>query len=241
MKKINLIIIGLITLCSTACMSLTHSIAPYFSPQNGSSSYFVKPVTINNSQQFSEIFNKQWYFSADIKHKELGKKSVDTCKSLIESIDNNFSAERDFEYGYIQAMNINCQLWQELSLLKRSKVSYLPETIITKDFSNKAPPELALIISNDDERRLVKTKSWQEMSKIKKVETLNQDQAIYYDNTGGIQKLTLMAKGDFNQDGIEDVVLYMENTVEGGSYNSTYGYILTRLSSNAPYTLLKQL
>ncbi|MBH0059394.1 hypothetical protein I6F65_20865 [Pseudoalteromonas sp. SWXJZ94C] len=104
----------------------------------------------------------------------------------------------------------------------------------------KMPPELSLIISNDDERRLAKASSWEEMSHIKKVEPVNDDQAIYYDNSGGIQRLTIMAKGDYNQDGIEDIVLHMANAVERGSYSSSYGYVLTRLTADAPYTLIKQ-
>jgi hypothetical protein len=32
----------------------------------------------------------------------------------------------------------------------------------------------------------------------------------------------------------------MINGVEGGSYTSTHGYVVTRLAADAPYTLIKQ-
>jgi len=78
------------------------------------------------------------------------------------------------------------------------------------------------------------------MSHIQKIVPVNDAQAIYYDNSGGIQRLTIMAKGDYNQDGIEDMVLYIENSVEGGDYYSSYSYIVTQLTADAPYTLIKQ-
>jgi hypothetical protein len=52
--------------------------------------------------------------------------------------------------------------------------------------------------------------------------------------------LILRAKGDYNGDGIEDMLLSTSNTVEGGSYHSVDYFILTRLSSEASFTLLKQ-
>ncbi|VAW73837.1 hypothetical protein MNBD_GAMMA10-1884, partial [hydrothermal vent metagenome] len=64
--------------------------------------------------------------------------------------------------------------------------------------------------------------------------------AIYYDSTGGIQRLTLMAKGDYNGDGIEDRLLFMENSVEEGSYSTEYFYIITRTVAGGPISLLKE-
>lgn len=240
--KIKLIIMSFLTVfCSSSCMSSTNLIEPSFNSENGSESYFVNPIIVDESSQFSVLFKRKWYFTADLKHKEEGKKSVNDCRSLTENIKGGFTADKEFEYGYIQAINVNCRVWNEMSLLTKSKISYLSSINVDRNFSNQAPPEFSLIISKDDERRLAKAKSWQEMSHIKNITQLNDDQAIYYDNSGGIQKLTLMAKGDYNQDGIEDAVLYMENSVEGGSYSSTHAYIITRLTAKAPYTLLKKI
>jgi hypothetical protein len=72
------------------------------------------------------------------------------------------------------------------------------------------------------------------------VEAIDETSAIFVDNSGGSQRLNIRAKGDYNGDGIEDMLLSTSNTVEGGSYHSVDYFILTRLSSEAPFTLLKQ-
>ena len=66
-------------------------------------------------------------------------------------------------------------------------------------------------------------------------------QSTYYDYSGSIQRLTLMAKGDYNGDGVEDQLLYMENSVEGGSYSSAKAYLITRMTADAPIKLLKEI
>jgi len=241
MKKLTIIPLLFATIASSACIGYTNKIEPYFSKSNGSESYFMRPVEPREAQGFTKLFNKNWYFSANIKHSVQGSKSVNNCKALTKKIESGYYAEKEYEHSFINAININCGVWYEMAKITSSKVSYISNIFSDSHFAEKAPPEFALIISRDDERRLAKAKSWQEMSKIQKVKKLNSDQAVYYDNSAGIQNLTLMAKGDYNQDGIEDAILYMENSVEGGSYSSTHAYIITRLAENAPYTLLKQL
>ncbi|TOQ19000.1 hypothetical protein CGH01_16515, partial [Vibrio parahaemolyticus] len=56
----------------------------------------------------------------------------------------------------------------------------------------------------------------------------------------GYQKVTLLATGDYNDDGLEDVILLKENSVLSGSYGSTHGYVLSRLHENGSYELIKE-
>ncbi|HHC6730894.1 TPA: ATPase, partial [Vibrio parahaemolyticus] len=58
--------------------------------------------------------------------------------------------------------------------------------------------------------------------------------------TGGFQVITVVAKGDYNADGIEDIVIEKENSVLSGSYSSSHGYVLTRMSEQASFTVLAE-
>ena len=64
--------------------------------------------------------------------------------------------------------------------------------------------------------------------------------AEYYDSTDGFQVITVVAKGDYNLDGIEDIVITKENSVLSGSYSSSHGYVLTRMSEQALFTVLSE-
>lgn len=139
--------------------------------------------------------------------------------------------------GAIEALELICNTWQAMAKLEASHTSWINFTH-SKEVAEELPAEFALAISNDTVERVAQSEHWSDVTTIKKVEPVNEDQAVYYDTDGSIQRLTLMAQGDYNGDGIEDAIFYMENGVDGGSYSSVNTYIVTRLQQGAPITLL---
>jgi hypothetical protein len=237
-KKIALL--GAFIFVNIACASNEQFIDPSYSEHNKTNGYFTEPVIVTTSAEMVRALALPWYFSDNMRHDNGKVVDVNSCASMIELTTQGYSALKTNEQEMFDAMFHICKTWQIMADFKASKQSFLGDIEFNKAFSNITPPQLALVISRDDERRLAKSASWEDMSQIKSVEKLNNEQAIFVDSTGGKQKITLMAKGDYNGDGIEDVLFYMENSVEGGSYSSVYAYVLTRLSSDVPFTLLKQ-
>ncbi|WP_138586975.1 hypothetical protein [Pseudoalteromonas sp. S558] len=239
MKK--LVLLACISISSTACAEIEkNKIAPTYSSENKTERYFTAPTTLEKQEQVKALIDKKWYFEENLLKDGSPDRVVTSCNSLFNALDEGFNALSYRHQDVIKAMNKVCLIWAHMGELNASESSFLTDFEHSSALPKQMPPELALIISNDDDRRLAKASSWEEMSHISKMESLNKDQAIYYDNSGGIQKLTVMAKGDYNNDGIEDMVIYMDNSVEGGSYGSTYGYVVTRLAAVEPYTLIKQ-
>ncbi|MPW30310.1 ATPase [Agarivorans sp. B2Z047] len=235
----KLTILSLLALLGCQTAGAEASIPVYFSEYNKSTSFFMDAMTADTPADFIAMYESNWYFEASLKNNDEDSKNVSSCSDLVSSIKNGYTSLNSYEYGYIYASNHICKSWLELSKLSSAKKSFLGDVSFDKPFAKKAPPQLALVISNETVERLATAASWNEMFPVQRVESLSSEQAIFY-SEGSIQKLTLMAKGDYNNDGIEDILLYMENSVEGGSYSSVYAYVLTRLSPNAPYTLLKQ-
>lgn len=236
-KKIALL--GAFIFSHTACASNEPLISPSFTEHNRTNGYFMEPIIATTSTDMAEALAKEWFYSKTMKH-DLEIVKVNSCASLLSLTSLGYFAADKSKQGMFDAKYTVCMTWKTMADFKASKQSFLGSIELNKAFANIMPPQLALVISRDDERRLAKSASWEDMSQIKDVEKLNNEQAIFVDSTGGRQKITLMAKGDYNGDGIEDVLFYMENSVEGGSYSSVYAYVLTRLSSDAPFTLLKQ-
>jgi len=224
----------------TACTATTKTIAPYYGKHIPIVSLLVEPIALQSKTDIEKIKAAKWFFEGEVKK---GNEIItyNSCDTLLMLDAKGFKATNDREQA-ANEMNINsCNLFNEIKFLNTSKISYIDNELLTINFPNIAPPEFAFIISRDDERKLKSAKSWQEMSHIKKIEKRDEEQVIYYDNSGGMQSLSIVAKGDYNQDGIEDVIFSMENSVIEGSYSATEAYIITRLSIEAPYTLLKQL
>jgi len=237
----NTVLLALTVVSSTACANIKENkIAPTYSLENKTNGYFMEPEVLETPEQVNALFSKNWFYSYEVVLDSKPAIKVDSCKVLSKALPEGYKPVNYKEQVALLATNKICITWADMGTLKSSKESFLGSFKHSAALPKKMPPELSLIISNDDERRLAKASSWEEMSHIKKVEPINDDQAIYYDNSGGIQRLTIMAKGDYNQDGIEDIVLHMANAVERGSYSSSYGYVVTRLAADAPYTLIKQ-
>ena len=209
MKK--LILLACISISSTACAEIEkNKIAPTYSVENETKGYFGEPVTLENQEQVKALIDKKWYFEENLLKDGSPNKVVTSCNGLSSALEEGFNGLSYRDQAVIKAMNKVCVIWAHMGELNASDTSFLSDFKHDSALAKQMPPEFALIISNDDERRLAKANSWEEMSHIKKMESLNKDQAIYYDNSGGIQKLTVMAKGDYNNDGIEDMVLYMD-------------------------------
>ncbi|MEE1675023.1 hypothetical protein SNR37_000345 [Agarivorans aestuarii] len=238
---IKKILVTIVTAISMGCVGSAQAIEPYFAKGIGFAYFFTENTEINNASDFGTLRKEKWSYPTDLKHSDNGKVEVYSCEDLVSKMDAGYTEAIASEYVNIQMQYKSCRMWHELVSFKSSQNSYLDPIDFNKEFAKQTPPQLGFIISKDDERRMIAANSWDDMSRITKVELNDTDgSAIFYDDTGGKQELWLRAKGDYNDDGIEDALFTMSNTVEGGSYHSVHYYVLTRLSPDAPYTLLKQ-
>jgi hypothetical protein len=62
--------------------------------------------------------------------------------------------------------------------------------------------------------------------------------AVFVDSDGASQTLSVLARGDWNGDGIEDLMLKREISLEGGSYSAVGLALITRAVNADRYTLL---
>ena len=239
--KLNFSVLAFSMLLSAGCNATATEFAPYFNKDNQSGAFFDNALILKSASDFSSALEKNWDYPTDLKHKTLGKKSVSSCQQLKKSINDGFTAAKVYEHKFVSAQSTICSLWKHMAAFKAYKISHLGELPLNKDFAKQAPASLALVISDEQEKKVKMAASWNDFSKIKKVTSHSKTKSTFYDNSGGIQRLSLMAKGDYNGDGIEDRLLFMENSVEGGSYSSTNAYIITRVSPGAPITLLKEI
>lgn len=235
------ILLFFLTIYSAACTSTEkNNITPSYSLENKTNGYFLDSVILKKPEQIDAIINKTWFYSYEVSLDGKPAIKINNCQILSKALQEGYKSENYREQIALMASHKICTTWAHMAKLKPSTKSLLGSFKHNLALPKKMPPQLSLIISNDDDRRLAKASSWEEMSHIQKMESVTDEQAVYYDNSGGIQRLTIMAKGDYNNDGIEDMILHMANAVEGGSYSSSYSYIITRLTANAPYTLIKQ-
>ena len=128
-----------------------------------------------------------------------------------------------------------CQAAKVIIEAKPSKLSLLDDLKFDKQLPNKLPKQIAMVISITESKRVnanSKLVSWGDVNKIKNVDVINNFKAVYH-HQGSTQEIELMAKGDFNNDGIEDMLISSRDSVVGGSYNALRVYQITKLTHQA--------
>ncbi len=144
------------------------------------------------------------------------------------------------KYGAFKAYLTQCQTWGEMAKLAASKRSYISKFKLDDSFPSLAPSALAFVISNESAEKVKALSTWDEVDRIQRTQVASPVRAEYFDATDGFQVITIMAKGDYNADGIEDIVIEKENSVLSGSYSSSHGYVLTRMPDQALFTVLAE-
>ncbi|VAW73843.1 hypothetical protein MNBD_GAMMA10-1885, partial [hydrothermal vent metagenome] len=227
-KKLNIVLLIMAALLSAGCNADKLKIKPFFNPNNNSDAFFQKPVVLNSANDFLTLHRKTWEFGGtDLKREKYGNKVAINCPTLKNLLNRGYTVVKAYKYKLVSAQSVICSMWKEMAAFKPYSISFMDNLSLNKAFATKAPARFALLISNEEIKKTGSASSWNSLSRISKVEPVSDLQAIYHDDSAGIQRLTLMAKGDYNDDGIEDWLLYMENSVEGGSYSSTAFYIIT--------------
>lgn len=237
MFTIPLLLLSLLP--SMNAVSAEVEIPTYYSQHNQSTVFFVKPVDAVSSADFISMYDTKWYYEESLKHDESGDKQVSTCADLVGSLNAGYRSQTNDEYDYISAVNHLCVTWREIAKLGVSDKTYLDSLQLNKSLASVLPPQIAMTISKHDKSRLMTMPSWDAMSAMMNVTPLNHDQAIFETKTS-TQKLTVMAKGDYNKDGVEDVLVYLEDNVKGGTYSAVRAFVLTRLEGGDTFTLLHQ-
>ena len=60
-------------------------------------------------------------------------------------------------------------------------------------------------------------------------------------DAGATQRLSLLARGDIDHDGIDDLLISTSNSLTDGSYHAAHLYVVSRLSDGGPMVLRETL
>jgi len=158
------------------------------------------------------------------------KVKITTCKQYFDPEYEKFYACTTYDITMESWFKLDCNTLKFLKNSIPSKVSYLSDFVLSKDAIRYLPAELVNwgCVGSEEECNKIGSKTLKDLGselKVKVEDKFNLD--IEYDDTANTIKL--LAWGDFNHDGIEDVLLYITHHYIGGSGRSYKSVVLTRL------------
>ncbi len=208
------------------------------------SDLLAQTVKISNIDDIKVLLDKKWYAEFSVISPASPDKiiTLSTCRSYLDNNDKQLNTVRERDNAAFMEIAAMCEATEFIANGKSSKQTFLASLLFDSQLPDKLPAQLALVISEAESTKLLnikKIKYWSHINKITNIANHNINHATYT-HDGGSQELELVAKGDFNGDGIEDMLLTSRDSVEGGTYSATRLFMFTKLSKDAAIKLLEQ-
>lgn len=145
------------------------------------------------------------------------------------------------DYRVFVGVKLQCEAALELSVAKEAKVSFLDQFALDERVPHLFPKWLAIIVSPDDEERVKGSKyeSWFDFEPVVSARDVT-PQRGEFNSRGASQLIELVGKGDFNGDGIEDLLVTSRDSLTEGSYRAVRMFSLTRRGNQERLELLRQ-
>lgn len=199
--------------------------------------------TVADSQQaIKTMLGQPWYASIAVENTRQERDiQLNNCETYFEIATPDIRAQKESEQNAFLEFQTACESAQILASAHSSTMSFLPKQTFTIDSPKQLPKSLALVISQTQLNTLQNDASkdtWADFNTIVNFEQITPHQALYHSKSG-TQKLSEIGRGDFNQDGIEDILLRSEDSVAGGSYFNVRLFALTVLDSNGHWRELR--
>jgi hypothetical protein len=144
------------------------------------------------------------------------------------------------DYYVYLSNGLDCFAAQAILKAKPSDYSYIEGLKIDRYIARCLPSEMSLVFSPENETELKltknKRKSWAEYDEI--TGGMEKDDAVELFAKHSGHRVEKLATGDFNEDGIEDIMLLVNHWPKEGSAHTTDLYVISRLGKNEPLIVL---
>ncbi len=197
---------------------------------------------VSDQQDIKALLDKHWYMPFELVNLQTKEVfSADRCNQVLPTI-TQLETDKPYEFPPFIYLTAMCAAAESIAKARPAQYSFLSSFKLDADFPLHAPKNLALVISDSEWKRVLQNKkivSWADVETVKFVSKKDEYQAKY-DLSGAYQNVSLIARGDFNHDNIEDILLYAKAHVVGGSYVSYRLFWLTKTDENSPLTLIRE-
>jgi hypothetical protein len=139
-------------------------------------------------------------------------------------------------------MAVECLAIQAIQLAKPAHVSFLRTFRLGPDALGLLPPDLAPVISSTDRenarRASAKGLFWKQFHPAATATPEGNALAVLEDDTRTLVKI--YGRGDFNKDGIDDLLVRVDTAALHGTYRTSRLLLLTRIRAKGPIKTIRE-
>lgn len=187
-------------------------------------------LALNSLEQIDQRLAASWEYPLDVSRfaGKLEKAVITNCLSYFDLTKQGFQST---PLTYQLALGADCHALRALRQAVPAQRTHLAGFQLDAQTINDLPPDLSLIISQDDVRKVAAARkaghSWRELQPITRV-TPESSHTVLVEGHGWGERLEIDAFGDFNHDGLEDILVKTHAWLTGGTYTTTRLFVLTR-------------
>ena len=171
-----------------------------------------------------------------------GKKvgEVNNCEEFFKAYYKKWEPMSTIDRGPYGLTGLYCFASREILNAKPSLKSFISKLKMDRNIARLLPAEVGMIISRDDERKLANHKNWS-WAKFDQIRGgSGKGYEVKLDSSYAVHFVDKVATGDFNGDGVEDIMLLIRHGVKQGTYASFDLFICTRNKTLGPLSVLKK-
>lgn len=200
------------------------------------------PLSSNLAGELKQQLAATWSFSIALASpKAAGELDVNSCEAFFQAEESRLEPVKAFEYAAYQAAGASCKAIKAALQLQPAKASYVANLSFNKQTLSQFPSQFAMVISSAERQRLSENSNIKFWSDIESLKSVSKQGVDTYEVAvkGGTHSLKILARGDANGDGIEDLLVRDDQSVTEGSYSASHLWLLTKLDDSEPIQLLK--
>jgi hypothetical protein len=150
----------------------------------------------------------------------------------------------DISYGSVQAEGLRCFALQLLKNARPAHKTFLADLHFTANVGNLLPPDLGMVVSPDEEEEVraadEKGISWKQYDPELRIQVHGKDE---FTAKGDLWEANVAsyARGDFDGNGIEELLLRKDSALLQGTYRDHCLFILTRTSNQGPLRVVREI
>lgn len=166
---------------------------------------------------------------------------VDRCDKLVPAVASGMRAD-GLDQAVFEAWAVRCEAVRLLINGVAPQMDFIGDFFLNEKGVGALPIGMAFVVSPDDERKFASIKSrggtlgnFLGNVTLQAVGDPGQYQVMLRNNNNGAsQLLSVLAEGDFDHDGINDLLISSSNAMRDGSYRAAHLYIVSRLEADGP-------
>lgn len=226
--------------CSSADATKPGTEKPHWTEAFPMPSLLAEAPTLVSMDDLKALLDQPWYAAIDVQGAANPVvTSLNTCREYFYNKTSDLRALREYEQSAFAELEMACEATRLLTNAANSSESFLPVTILDENTPQQLPKVVALITSTSERDKAMadaEKQVWADVNAISATERLSDYQVRYISPTTE-QVLSEIGRGDFNGDGVEDVLLSSQDSVKGGSYANVRLFVLS-MNENGEWLLL---